>query len=37
VVPDTGTGALTGLSGKMNIVIAEGGKHSYEFEYHLPD
>lgn len=36
VVPDSGSGALTGLSGKMNIVIAD-GKHSYEFEYNLPD
>jgi len=32
VVPDSGTGELTGLSGKMNIIIAA-GKHSYEFEY----
>ena len=35
VVPDSGTGELTGLSGKMNIVIAAGGAHSYEFEYTL--
>lgn len=34
VVPDSGTGELAGLSGKMNIIIA-GGKHSYEFEYTL--
>ena len=34
VVPDSGTGELEGLSGKMNIIIA-GGKHSYEFEYTL--
>jgi hypothetical protein len=32
VVPDSGTGELTGLSGKLNIII-EGGKHSYEFDY----
>jgi Protein of unknown function (DUF3224) len=32
VVPDSGTGELKGLSGKMSIVIAD-GKHSYEFEY----
>lgn len=32
VVPDSGTGELTGLSGKMSINIAA-GKHSYEFEY----
>ena len=35
VVPDSGTGELVGLTGKMNIIIAD-GKHSYEFEYSLP-
>ncbi len=35
VVPDSGTGELTGLSGRMKIVIS-GKKHSYEFEYQLP-
>jgi hypothetical protein len=35
VVPDSGTDELAGLSGKMNIIIAAGGKHSYEFEYRL--
>jgi hypothetical protein len=34
VVPDSGTGELAGLSGKMAIEIA-GGKHSYELEYSL--
>ena len=34
VVPDSGTGELTGLSGKLAIVIV-GGKHSYELEYTL--
>jgi hypothetical protein len=34
VVPDSGTGDLAGLSGKMQIIIAE-GKHSYEFDYTL--
>lgn len=34
VVPDSGTGELEGLSGKMTINIAD-GKHSYEFEYTL--
>ncbi|HKI01877.1 MAG TPA: DUF3224 domain-containing protein [Thermoanaerobaculia bacterium] len=34
VVPDSGTGELTGLAGKMGIEIA-GGKHSYDFEYTL--
>jgi hypothetical protein len=37
VVPDSGTDELAGLMGKMNVVIAAGGKHSYEFEYTLPD
>jgi hypothetical protein len=36
VVPDSGAGELAGLSGKMDIQI-EGGKHSYEFEYTLPE
>ena len=36
VIPDTGTDDLTGLRGKMNIIIAD-GKHSYEFEYDLDD
>jgi len=35
VVPDTGTGALAGLSGTLAIRI-EGGKHFYDFEYALP-
>ena len=35
VVPDSGTGELAGLSGRMKIVI-NGGKHSYEFDYQLP-
>jgi hypothetical protein len=36
VVPDSGTGGLAGISGKMTIIIAAGGKHSYDFEYTLP-
>ena len=35
VVPGSGTDQLTGLSGKMNIVITD-GKHGYDFEYTLP-
>lgn len=35
VVPDSGTGELTGLSGTMTILI-EGGQHRYDFEYQLP-
>ena len=34
VVPDSGTGELTGLAGSMAIII-EAGKHSYEFDYQL--
>lgn len=36
VIPDTGTDQLTGLQGRMNIIVAD-GKHSYEFDYTLPD
>jgi hypothetical protein len=36
VVPDSGTEQLAGITGKMNIIIAN-GKHSYEFEYTLPE
>ncbi len=32
VVPDSGTGALVGLTGKMDIII-EGKEHKYVFEY----
>ena len=34
VVPDSGTGELIGLAGKMLIKI-ESGKHGYEFDYEL--
>jgi hypothetical protein len=34
VVPDSGIGALTGISGQMTIVITE-GKHSFTFDYML--
>ncbi|RZJ04079.1 MAG: DUF3224 domain-containing protein [Rubrivivax sp.] len=36
VVPDSGTGALAGLTGRMTIDISAGGAHSYRFEYALP-
>lgn len=36
VVPDSGTGQLVGLTGTLNIIIAD-GKHSYDFEYTLPE
>ena len=32
VVPDSGTGQLVGLAGKMTINIVD-GKHLYEFDY----
>lgn len=35
VVPDSGSGQLVGLAGKMTITIAD-GKHSYDFEYSIP-
>jgi hypothetical protein len=35
VVPDSGTGELTGISGTMQIKAAD-GTHSYEFDYSLP-
>ena len=36
VVPDSGTGALVGLTGRMVVDIAPGGAHSYRFDYTLP-
>ncbi len=36
VVPDSGTGQLVGLSGRMMIKITD-GKHSYDFEYTLAE
>jgi hypothetical protein len=32
VVPDSGTGALAGISGTLNIIMTD-GKHAYEFDY----
>ena len=36
VVPDSGTDQLKGLTGTMTIDIVD-GKHSYGFDYALPD
>ena len=36
VVPDSGTGQLAGISGKLDITITN-GKHFYDFEYTLPE
>jgi hypothetical protein len=35
VVPDSGTGALAGLTGRMSIRV-EGHQHFYDFEFILP-
>ncbi len=35
VVPDSGTGQLVGLTGKLTVII-QSGKHSYDFDYTLP-
>jgi hypothetical protein len=35
VVPDSGTGALAGITGTFKLSIVD-GKHFYEFEYALP-
>ena len=37
IVPDSGTGDLKGIAGKMTITIAPGGKHSYDLEYTIPE
>jgi hypothetical protein len=36
VVPGSGTGDLVGIGGTMKIIIAA-GKHSYTFDYTLPE
>jgi len=36
VVPDSGTDALTGLTGKLDITIVD-GRHLYDFHYALPE
>jgi Protein of unknown function (DUF3224) len=36
IVPGSGTGQLTGIAGKMDIKMKEGGKHFYDLEYTLP-
>jgi hypothetical protein len=36
VAPDSGTGQLAGITGKMTINVAADGKHSYDFDYALP-
>jgi hypothetical protein len=36
VVPGSGAGGLAGIAGTMTIIITN-GKHSYDFEYTLPE
>ena len=36
VAPDSGTGQLAGLAGKMVVKIAD-GEHSYDFEYTIAE
>lgn len=36
VIPDSGTGELTGLTGAMKIEIGADGSHGYIFQYALP-
>jgi Protein of unknown function (DUF3224) len=35
VVPDSGTGELRGISGRMTVTVAADGTHSYEFDYRI--
>jgi hypothetical protein len=35
VVPGSGSGELTGISGSMQIIVAN-GKHAWKFDYTLP-
>lgn len=37
VVPDSGTGQLTGLTGTMTIDFSSAPKHGYSLAYSLPD
>lgn len=36
IVPDSGTGELAGIAGRLTILIAPGGAHSYKLAYTLP-
>jgi hypothetical protein len=36
VVPDSATGQLVGLTGRLAIVVSD-GVHSYDFQYSLPE
>lgn len=36
VVPESGTGELVGLAGRMVVEIGAAGQHAYVFDYELP-
>ena len=36
IVPDSGTGGLTGISGSMTIDVDGAGTHTYVIDYELP-
>ncbi len=36
VIPDSGTGELSGLRGTLSITMVD-GRHVYDFEYSLPE
>ena len=36
IVPDSGTGELTGIEGEMTLIVG-GGKHDYRIEATVPD
>lgn len=36
IVPESGTGDLAGIAGRLTIAIAPGGAHSYRLDYTLP-
>ncbi|HEX4389165.1 MAG TPA: DUF3224 domain-containing protein [Steroidobacteraceae bacterium] len=35
VVPDSGTGELRGLAGRMSITVLSDGAHNYEFDFKI--
>lgn len=37
VVPDSGTGELVGLEGRLEVTVTANGKHFYDFDYSLPE
>ncbi|SFW32842.1 DUF3224 domain-containing protein [Luteibacter sp. UNCMF366Tsu5.1] len=36
IVPDSGTGQLQGIAGRLSIDIAKDGTHHYDLDYSLP-